>query len=195
MKEANRKTESPPPKDLRRRDFLLIATGTVAAGGVGALAWPLTVHMHPAADNLGAKPIRVDISKIEEGQQIRIIYRGSPIVIRQRTQWEIDQAQNVDLEELRDPETDYERLERTDSGVCKPKYLVLDPRCTHFGCISDSEAGDYNGWYCPCHGARFDTSGRVRQGPAPRNLAIPAHRYVSDSIIEFYTPFPSDIGA
>jgi len=175
-------------EEKTRRDFIFIATGAVGAIGVGGLAWPMIGSMNPAADNphLGG-PI-VDLSKIEEGQQLKILFLGKPIFIRHRTSAEIQAAKNVDLTKLPHPETDNQRLRPNLDGDIDPRYLVMIGVCTHFGCIPVGEAGDFDGWYCPCHGAHFDTSGRLRKGPPPRNLDIPYYKYVSRTAIQLLPP-------
>ena len=167
-----------------RRDFIYIATGATAAIGAGAIAWPMVTQMGAAADTRAAGSIEIDISKVEEGQQLKVLWRGKPVFVRYRTQKEIDYAESVDVASLRDPQTDDERFVPDFSGKINKKLLVMIGVCTHFGCIPVGEAGDFDGWYCPCHGSHYDTSGRIRKGPAPKNLPIPEYTYISDTVIK-----------
>jgi ubiquinol-cytochrome c reductase iron-sulfur subunit len=163
----------------RRRDFLYIATGVAGAVGIGAAVWPFIDSMNPAADVLALASIEVDISGIPVGQRITAKWRGHPLFIDHRTEKEITEAENVDLAALRDPETDADRVKRKE-------WLVVVGVCTHLGCIplgqkSDSPRGDWGGWFCPCHGSQYDTSGRIRKGPAPRNLPVPKYVFLDDN--------------
>jgi len=165
-----------------RRDFIVVATYAMGAVGAGAFAWPLIDQMNPAADTLALASIEVDVSKIEEGQSITLKWRGKPVFIRHRTADEINRADEVQLSELRDPQTDADRAE-------KPEFLVLLGVCTHLGCVPLGQKvgevkGEYDGWFCPCHGSHYDTSGRIRKGPAPTNLEIPPYSFVSDQVIK-----------
>jgi ubiquinol-cytochrome c reductase iron-sulfur subunit len=137
--------------------------------------------MNPAADTLALANIEVDVSKIAEGQSITVKWRGKPVFIRHRTPDEIGKANATEVTDLRDPELDQDRAE-------KPQLLVLVGVCTHLGCVplgqkSGEMRGEYNGWFCPCHGSNYDTSGRIRKGPAPTNLAVPPYSYLSDTVI------------
>ncbi|MEE9272377.1 MAG: ubiquinol-cytochrome c reductase iron-sulfur subunit [Robiginitomaculum sp.] len=173
-----------------RRDFIYIATGAAAAVGAGALAWPLVTQMSAAADTRAAGFVEIDISQVEEGQQIKVLWRGKPVFIRYRTQKEIEEADAVDVSTLRDPQTDDERFVPNFSGKINKKLLVMVGVCTHFGCIPYGEQGkvdpqsSFGGWYCPCHGSEYDTSGRIRKGPAPLNLLIPEYKYISETVIK-----------
>src|SRR5215475_3377846 len=141
-----------------RRDFLYIATGTVGAVGAAAVAWPLIHQMNPDASTLAAGvPIEVDLGPIAEGQVIKVFWRSQPIFISHRTQKEIDEARAVDVETLRDPATDQSRV-----LPGHDQWLVLIGICTHLGCIPLAHQGDYDGWFCPCHGSQYDSSGRIR---------------------------------
>ena len=165
-----------------RRDFIVVATYAMGAVGAGAFAWPLIDQMNPAADTLALASIEVDVSKIEQGQSITLKWRGKPVFIRHRTADEISRADEVQLSELRDPQSDAERAE-------KPEFLVLLGVCTHLGCVPLGQKvgevkGEYDGWFCPCHGSHYDTSGRIRKGPAPTNLEIPPYSFVSDQVIK-----------
>lgn len=171
-------------EDPSRRDFIYIATGAAAAAGVGAIVWPLVTQMGPAADTLAVGSIEIDLSKVDEGQQLKVLWRGKPVFVRHRTPKEISEAEAVDVAVLKDPATDDSRLRPDFDGKLNPKYLVMVGVCTHFGCIPVGEAGDFDGWYCPCHGSHYDTSGRIRKGPAPKNLEVPEYAYLSANRIK-----------
>jgi ubiquinol-cytochrome c reductase iron-sulfur subunit len=162
-----------------RRDFLYIATGAVGAVGLAAVAWPLISQMNPDASTIAAgAPIDVDLSPITEGQVIKVFWRSMPIFISHRTAKEIKEAQDVDVKSLPDPQPDSARV--------KPghdQWLIVIGICTHLGCIPLAHQGDYDGWFCPCHGSQYDSSGRIRRGPAPLNLAVPPYTFVSDAKI------------
>ena len=163
-----------------RRDFLLVATGAVGAIGAAATLVPLIAQMNPDASTIAAGvPIEVDLTPIAEGQIIKVFWRGNPIYISHRTQKEIEEAKNVPLDSLPDPQTDKDRVK---SG--HDQWLVLIGICTHLGCIPLAHQGDYGGWFCPCHGSQYDTSGRIRRGPAPANLPVPPYAFLSDSKIQ-----------
>lgn len=171
-------------EDEGKRDFIFLATGAAAAAGGISLVWPFVAQMGKAADTLAAGSIEINLSNITEGQQLKTLWRGKPVFVRHRTPAEIAAAEAVDVAALPDPQTDGERLIPTPSGNVDPKYLVMVGVCTHFGCVPVGEAGDYDGWYCPCHGSHYDTSGRIRKGPAPKNMEIPPYEFLSDSIIK-----------
>lgn len=162
-----------------RRDFLYIATGAAAAVGTAGALWPIIAQMNPDASTiaLGA-PIEVDLTPIAEGQVIKVFWRSKPIYIWHRTKEEIQHAQNVDVATLPDPQSDAARVKDGHD-----QWLVVIGICTHLGCIPLAHEGDYGGFFCPCHGSQYDTSGRIRRGPAPANLAIPPYAFVSDSKI------------
>jgi ubiquinol-cytochrome c reductase iron-sulfur subunit len=162
-----------------RRDFLFIATGAVGAIGAAAVAWPLINQMNPDRSVLALASVEFDISPVEEGQSVTILWRGLPVFIRHRTQAEITAARETPLSELKDPQTDEER---TKEG--HQQWLVMIANCTHLGCIPVGESGDFDGWFCPCHGSHYDTAGRIRQGPAPSNLVVPPYEFVSDTMIQ-----------
>ncbi len=176
--------ENPTAEDLNRRDFIHIASGAAGAGAMAALAWPLVSQMGPAADTLAAGSIEIDLAKVDEGQQLKTLWRGKPVFVRHRTAAEIAEADAVPLSDMIDPQTDTERLVPDLEGNLRPQYLVMVGVCTHFGCVPVGEAGDYDGWYCPCHGSHYDTSGRIRRGPAPLNLEVPSYAYISDTVIK-----------
>ncbi len=162
-----------------RRDFLYIATGAVAAVGGAATLVPLISQMNPDASTIAAgAPIEVDLSPIAEGQVIKVFWRGKPIFVEHRTKKEIDEARSVDLASLPDPQTDQSRVKEGHD-----QWLVLIGICTHLGCIPLAHQGNYDGFFCPCHGSQYDTSGRIRQGPAPLNLAVPPYAFLTDTKI------------
>lgn len=160
-----------------RRDILFVATGAAAAFATGAAVWPLIAQMSPDASTLALASTEVDISAIAEGQIVTVKWRGKPVFVRRRTQKEIAEAEAVSLAELPDPEPDSKRVQ-------KPEWLVVVGVCTHLGCIPLGHEGPYGGWFCPCHGSVFDTSGRIRSGPAPNNLEVPGYAFVSDTKIQ-----------
>ena len=171
-----------------RRDFIHVAAVTVAGGGAAALAWPFLQQLGPAADTRALSSTEVDVSKVPLGGEIRILIGGMPFFVRHRTDAEIQDARNVDVSTLRDPQTDDDRLQPKADGTRNPAILVTSGSCTHLGCVPVGPAqgtlGDFGGWYCPCHGSHYDTSGRIRKGPAPLNLPVPKYEYTSDSIIK-----------
>ncbi len=155
--------------------MLFIATGAVGAVAVGSVAWPLISQMNPDASTIAAgAPIEVDLSAIAEGAIVTVKWRGKPIFVRHRTPKEIKEAQDVQLAQLPDPQTDAQRVK-------KPEWLVVIGVCTHLGCIPLGHQGEYEGWFCPCHGSAYDTSGRIRKGPAPKNLEVPSYAFTSDT--------------
>jgi ubiquinol-cytochrome c reductase iron-sulfur subunit len=156
--------------------------------GAAAAAWPLIDQMNPDASVQALASIEVDLSQIEEGQSITVKWRGSPVFIRHRTTEEIAKAKAVNLEDLPDPQTDDQRVRKGPDGKLKPQWLIMVGVCTHLGCVPKGQGtgdpkGEYNGWFCPCHGSHYDTSGRIRKGPAPRNLDVPAYEFLTDSKI------------
>ncbi|TAH65893.1 MAG: ubiquinol-cytochrome c reductase iron-sulfur subunit [Rhodopseudomonas palustris] len=163
-----------------RRDFLYIATGAVAAVGAAAVVWPLVTQMNPDASTIAAgAPIEVDLGPVAEGQEIKVFWRGKPIYIMHRSAQQIEEARTVSLSSLPDPQSDQER---TKEGY--EQWLVVVGICTHLGCIPMARQGNYNGFFCPCHGSQYDSSGRIRQGPAPANLPVPPYQFVSASKIQ-----------
>ncbi len=163
-----------------RRDFLYVATGAVAAVGAAAAVWPLVAQMNPDASTIAAgAPIEVDLTPIAEGQDIKVFWRGKPIYISHRTKKQIEAAQNVQLSSLPDPQPDSARVK-----AGHDQWLVVIGICTHLGCIPIAHEGAYDGFFCPCHGSVYDTSGRIRQGPAPTNLPVPPYTFVSDTKIQ-----------
>lgn len=161
-----------------RRDFLYVATTVFGTVGTAIAAWPFIDQMNPSADVMAMASIEVDVSGIAEGMSVKVSWRGQPVFIRHRTQAEIDEARAVPLEVLKHPEPDEDRVYSE-----TPQWLVMVGVCTHFGCIPIGGRGNFGGWFCPCHGSEFDTSGRIRVGPAPTNMAIPPWEFVSDNVI------------
>ena len=162
-----------------RRDFLFIATGTVAAIGGAATLVPLVTQMNPDASTIAAgAPIEVDLTPVTEGQSIKVFWRGKPIYIMNRTKKQIEEAQKVNVASLPDPQPDQARVKDGHD-----QWLVVIGICTHLGCIPLAHPGDYDGWFCPCHGSQYDSSGRIRRGPAPANLPLPPYAFLSDSKI------------
>lgn len=168
--------------DGTRRDFLYLTAATVTGFGAASAAWPLISSMNPSLDVLALSSIEVDISQVAEGQAITVKWRGKPVFIRHRTATEIEQARKDDTAEMKDPQPDEAR-------ATNPAFLVLVGVCTHLGCVplgqkAADPKGEYGGWYCPCHGSQYDTSGRIRKGPAPLNLEVPAYQYLSDTVVK-----------
>ena len=162
-----------------RRDFLYIATASAGAVGAAAAIWPLVAQMNPDASTIAAgAPIEVDLGPIAVGQVIKVFWRGKPIFISHRSEKEIGEARNVDVASLPDPESDEKRVKAGHEA-----WQVLIGICTHLGCIPLAHQGDYGGYFCPCHGSQYDTSGRIRRGPAPANLALPPYEFVSNTKI------------
>jgi ubiquinol-cytochrome c reductase iron-sulfur subunit len=170
-----------PGEEGSRRDFLILATTAVGAIGVASLAWPFIDEMNPSADVLALSTTEVDLSPVAVGQAITVKWRGKPVFIRHRTPDEIKAARSVNVADLRDPQPDEARVQR-------PEWLIVVGVCTHLGCIplgqkpSDPH-GDYGGWFCPCHGSHYDTSARIRKGPAPRNLVVPDYVFLNDTMV------------
>ena len=179
--DAKNKQLSSEKDKSSRRDFLYLSSISIGGVGVAAFMWPFLKSMNPAEDTLALGSTEVDLSDILVGQSITVKWRGKPVFIRRRTQEEISEANNVDVSSLRDPMEDKDRVQQAE-------WLVLEGVCTHLGCVplgqkmSDTK-GEYNGWFCPCHGSHYDTSGRVRKGPAPDNLPVPPYKFISDTRI------------
>ena len=178
--DLNRESTSAGAHEPGRRDFFVVATYAMAGLGAASVAWPLIDQMNPAADTLALANIEVDISKIVEGQSITVKWRGKPVFIRHRTAEEITSAKATEINNLRDPESDQDRA--------AVQGVAAEGSGAHLGCVplgqkSGEVRGEYDGWFCPCHGSHYDTSGRIRKGPAPTNLAVPPYTYLSDSVI------------
>ena len=164
-------------KKTKRRDFIFTASYTLGAVGVGAAVWPLIDQMSPDASVKALASTEVDISSLQPGQSITVLWRGKPVFIKRRTEEEILEARKVELKELPDPEKDEDRAKN-------PEWLVMLGMCTHLGCVPLADKGEYGGWFCPCHGSHYDTSGRIRKGPAPTNLEIPKYEFLNTNIIK-----------
>ena len=165
-----------------RRDFLALTAIGMSAVGVCTVVFPFIQTMQPAADTLALSTTEVDLSPVAVGQAITVKWQGGPVFVRHRTPKEIEEAQKVDINELRDPQTDAERVK-------KPEWLIVKGNCTHLGCIPLGQKptdprGEFGGWFCPCHGSQYDTSGRIRKGPAPFNLIVPKYVFLTDTSIK-----------
>ena len=164
-------------KKTKRRDFIFTASYTLGVVGVGAAVWPLIDQMNPDASVKAHSSTEVNISEVQPGQSITVLWRSKPVFIKRRTEEEIAKARQVDLKELKDPEKDEDRAKN-------PEWLVIVGICTHLGCVPLGNKGDYDGWFCPCHGSHYDTSGRIRKGPAPTNLEVPKYEFVDSNTIK-----------
>ena len=165
--------------DPSRRDFIHIAAAAAAVGGVVSVAWPLIDQLNPAADTLALASLEFDLSKVALGQEVTLLWRKQPVFVRHRTPAELADARAADNGELKDPEKDAARVKPG-----KEQWLILLGSCTHLGCLPTFGGGEYKGWLCPCHGSVYDTSGRIRKGPAPKNLGVPDYAFLSDSKIK-----------
>ena len=170
--------------DPTKRDMLKLLTGSAVAIGVGALVWPFIDSMSPAKDVLALSSIEVDLAPVEAGQAVTVVWRGKPVFVRSRTEEEIKAAAATPNNQLLDPQADADRVK-----AGKEKWLVVIGICTHLGCVPlgnkiSDQRGDYGGWFCPCHGSQYDTSGRVRKGPAPTNMAMPPYEFTGDTKIK-----------
>ena len=177
-----------------RRDFLYVATGSVAALGAAFATWPLIDQMNPNAAMVENLRIVVDVEPLPPGGAVIVKLGGMPIQIRHRTDAEIEAARNVDLDELVDLDSrsennpDMDARDQNRASGPGGRFLVVIPQCTHLGCMLIGEIGEHDGWFCPCHGAHYDTSGRIRKGPAPQNLPVPKHRFLNDGRLEIFRP-------
>ena len=165
-----------------RRSFLRIATTSMATIGGAFAIWPFIDSMNPSADVLAQGTKEVDLEGIEKGKSITVKWRGKPVFIKHRTDEEVKEAQSTNINTLRHPENDEDR-------TIKPEWLVVVGVCTHLGCIPSGQnngdvKGEFNGWFCPCHGSHYDTSGRVRKGPAPKNLEVPKYNFINENKIK-----------
>ena len=175
-----------------RRDFIYIAAGGAAAIGGGLVVWPFIDQMNPAADTLALGSIRVDVTPIQAGSEITVMWRGGPVFIRHRTEAMIAEAREVPLSVLRDPDARNENLPAgtpalDENRALRPEFLIVKGNCTHLGCVPlglGVNTGDYDGWFCPCHGSHYDGSARIRRGPAPENLPVPDYYFESESTVK-----------
>jgi ubiquinol-cytochrome c reductase iron-sulfur subunit len=175
-----------------RRDFLYLTTGMAGAVGAAAVAWPFIDQMRPDASTLALASIEVDVASLQPGMSLTVKWRGKPVFIRNRTDKEVEEANAVALADLKDPvarnanlpadatATDVDRS----AGKEKENWIVMIGSCTHLGCVPLGQAGDFGGWFCPCHGSHYDTAGRIRKGPAPQNLAVPTFAFATDTVIK-----------
>ena len=185
-------SETETTSEPTRRDFLYLTTGMAGAVGAAAAIWPFIDQLRPDATTLALSTIEVDISGIEEGMSITVKWRGKPVFIRNRTPQEIEEASAVPLQDLKDqaarnanlaPDAPALDVDRS-AGESRENWIVMIGSCTHLGCVPLGQAGEYGGWFCPCHGSHYDTAGRIRKGPAPENLAIPPFEFISDTRIK-----------
>jgi len=165
-----------------RRDFLYLSAGAFAGVGGAIALWPFVDSLNPAADVLALSTIEVDVSQVEVGQRVTVKWQGKPVFIDHRTETAIEEARDTPLSDLRDPQTDEARAER-------PEWLVVIGVCTHLGCIPTGTKqgevrGEFDGWFCPCHGSHYDLSGRIRKGPAPTNLPVPQHAFPEENTLK-----------
>ncbi|MDA1058738.1 MAG: ubiquinol-cytochrome c reductase iron-sulfur subunit [Proteobacteria bacterium] len=171
-----------PGEEGPRRDFIFVAAISASAVGAGLAVWPFVNSMNPSRDVLAEATAEVDLTPIEEGQRITVLWRKKPVFIDHRAPAKIEEAEGVALGDLKDPQADADRVQRKE-------WLVLIGICTHLGCIPQGQRvgerlGDFGGWFCPCHGSHYDTSGRIRKGPAPKNLDVPPYSFISDTTIQ-----------
>ena len=169
--------EAPPV----RRDFLYVATAAMGAVVTGAAIWPLIDALNPSADVAALATVDVNLSDITPGSRITVKWRGKPVFIDRRTFEAIARARAQDADDMKDPETDASR-------VLRDEWLIVVGVCTHLGCVPLGQGvgdatGRWGGWFCPCHGSHYDVSGRIRQGPAPRNLDVPPYQFLNDAVI------------
>ena len=168
-------------EDESRRDFLILTAGALGAVATAVVVWPFIDSLNPARDTLAESTTEADLAPIQVGQRLTLKWRGKPVFVAHRTPQEIKAAQDVNAGDLRDPQTDAQRVK-------KPEWLVVVGVCTHLGCIPlgqnpGDDRGPYGGWFCPCHGSIYDTSARIRQGPAPQNLAVPEYKFTTDHTV------------
>ncbi|WP_341702725.1 ubiquinol-cytochrome c reductase iron-sulfur subunit [Ferrovibrio sp.] len=173
---AGTATQKAGTAEPTRRDFIVVAASAFGAVGAAAAVWPFIDQMNPSADVLALSSTEVDLSQIAAGQSVTILWRGKPVFVRHRTEAEIATARKDDTADLKDPEKDEARVK-------KPEWLVMMGVCTHLGCVPLGQQGEYGGWFCPCHGSHYDTSGRIRKGPAPLNLPVPEYTFLTDTRI------------
>jgi ubiquinol-cytochrome c reductase iron-sulfur subunit len=181
MSDAVQSQVSHGPDGETRRDFLTLTATALGVVGAACAIWPFVDSLNPAKDTLALSTTDVDLSPIQVGQRLTVAWQGAPAFIAHRTADEIKAAQDADWQRLRDPQPDSARVQ-------KPEWLIVKGVCTHLGCIplgqkQGDDRGPFGGWFCPCHGSVYDTSGRRRDGPAPLNLEVPAYKFTSDTAI------------
>lgn len=187
---ANETTEA--TTEPNRRDFLYIATGMAGVVGVAGAVWPFIDQLQPDASTLAVAEIDVDLSAVESGQSITAMWRGKPVFIRNRTEAEIEAARETALDDLPDQMARNENLPADaaaddvsrSAGEGRENWIIMIGVCTHLGCVPLGQSGDFDGWFCPCHGSHYDTAGRIRKGPAPQNLHIPVAEFLDDTTIK-----------
>jgi ubiquinol-cytochrome c reductase iron-sulfur subunit len=167
------------PQDAKKRQILTATAYTAAGIGAACAILPFVDSMNPSKDVQALASIEVDISAIKLGEEKKVMWRGKPVFIKRRTPEEIKAAQEVEMSELKDPQKDSDRVK-----AGKEEWLVTVGICTHLGCVPLGGQGEFKGWFCPCHGSQYDTSARIRKGPAPKNLEIPPYEFLSDKIIK-----------
>ncbi|EEW26179.1 ubiquinol-cytochrome c reductase iron-sulfur subunit [Rhodobacter ferrooxidans] len=177
--------------DSGRRDLLTYATIGAGVVASGAAVWPMIDQMNPSADVLSLSVLRVDVSGVEVGTQLTVKWRGKPVFIRRRTEADIALGRSIALNELVDPVARNANIARTADAAdgnrtidAAGEWLVMMGVCTHLGCVPLGDAGDFGGWFCPCHGSHYDSAGRIRKGPAPENLPVPVSKFVDDTTIQ-----------
>ncbi|MEW9614529.1 ubiquinol-cytochrome c reductase iron-sulfur subunit [Shinella sp. S4-D37] len=189
---SEHETTSESHGEPTRRDFLYLTTGMAGVVGGVAVAWPFIDQMRPDASTLALASIEVDVSSLTPGMSLTAKWRGKPVFIRNRTDQEVEEAKAVQLADLKDPvarnaniasDAQATDLDRS-AGEGKENWIVMIGSCTHLGCVPLGQAGDFGGWFCPCHGSHYDTAGRIRKGPAPENLPVPTFSFVSDTVIK-----------
>ncbi len=189
---SEHETTSESMGEPTRRDFLYLATGMAGVVGGVAVAWPFIDQMRPDASTLALGAVEVDVSSLTPGMSLTVKWRGKPVFIRNRTDKEVEEAKAVALSDLKDPvarnaniaaDAQATDLDRS-AGASRENWIIMVGVCTHLGCIPLGQAGDFGGWFCPCHGSHYDTAGRIRKGPAPQNLAVPTFSFESDTVIK-----------
>jgi ubiquinol-cytochrome c reductase iron-sulfur subunit len=183
-------TDTAARPEPTRRDFIYIATGAMGVVGTVFTAWPLIDQMNPDESALALASIEVDIAAIQPGTSLLVKWRGRPVVLRNRTEAEVAAAKAVRIEELPDKNArnanlpgEPQALDGNRAAPDREQWLIMTQVCTHLGCVPLGQQGEYNGWFCPCHGSVYDTAGRIRQGPAPENMAIPPYTFISDTVV------------
>lgn len=176
-----------------RRDFIHLLAGATAAVGAAGVVWPMISQMNPDASVLALSSVEVDLADIPVGAAIKVIWQKKPVFIRRRTEAEISEAENTRLADIQDTDARNENLDGAQAEDVnrrfKAEWMIVVGVCTHLGCIplgtDDGDTrGDFNGWFCPCHGSHYDISGRIRKGPAPENLLVPPYEFLTDTRIK-----------